>query len=322
MKRKHIAILRGGPSEEYEVSLRTGAGVLASLRETDYVTHDIIITKDGEWLVSGRVRTPEQALTAIDGVFIALHGSYGEDGTVQRLLDRLGIPYTGSGAYASAIAMNKVLTKNHVKDLGFKLAPHIQLEKSAVYDTLISAHGIANQFGPTYVVKPLRGGSSIGTIIATGTTELADALERSFAVYDEVLVEQWIQGKEATIGVIEGYRGQDIYCLPVIEIVPPPAESFFTLEAKYSGTTEEICPARFSHAQKQAIEQVGADVHRALGLRHYSRTDVILSGDDVYFLEVNTLPGLTQESLIPNALKTVGSTYDEFILHILEQALA
>ncbi len=322
MRRKHIAVLRGGPSDEYEVSMKTGAGVLGALRESDYVTHDVVITKAGEWLIGGRVRTPEQALSAIDGVFIALHGAYGEDGTVQRLLDRHSIPYTGSGAYASGIAMNKALTKGHVKDLGLKLAPHMQLTRDSMPNVTKTAENIADLFGPTYVVKPLKGGSSIGTQIAVGTTQLAEALERSFAVYDEVIVEKLIEGKEATIGVVEGFRGEELYCLPVIEIVPPASSNFFSVEAKYNGTTQEICPARFSHDQKQAIARVGANVHKALGLRHYSRTDVILSGDDVYFLEVNTLPGLTTESLIPNALKAVGCSYDEFVLHILENALA
>ncbi len=322
MKKRNVAVIRGGPSEEYEVSLRTGSSVMDALRGTEYVVTDITITRGGEWLVEGRVRTPDQALAATDVVFNALHGAYGEDGQLQRILDRLGIRYTGSGAYASAVAMNKALTKNHLRETDILLPPHMRLTKEGVNDLSRTAHTVSELFGPMYVVKPISGGSSIGTVIARNTSELASALETAFTTYDEVLVERYIQGREATIGVVEGYRGERLYKLPAIEIVPPSEAEFFAADVKYNGSTAEICPGRFTQAEKDEIARIGALVHQELGLRHYSRTDVIVADDGVYFLEVNTLPGLTATSLLPVAIGAVGGTYKEFVLHLLDQALA
>mgnify|MGYP003417974426 FL=1 len=321
MSKRRVSVIRGGPSEEYEVSLRTGSGVLDALRETDYVTQDIVVMRNGDWLVGGRVRSPEQALSTTDVVFNALHGAYGEDGQLQRYLDRLGIRYTGSGAYASAIAMNKVLTKEHLRDANILMAQHMRLTRDGVDDVARTAHMVGELFGPIYVVKPLSGGSSVGTAIAHGTAELAKVLESSFTLYDEVMVERYVTGREATVGVIEGYRGEELYNLPVIEIVPPKDSGFFAADVKYNGATEEICPGRFSQAEKREIERIGRAAHELLGLRHYSRTDVIVAEDGIYFLEVNTLPGLTPTSLIPAAIDAVGGTYKGLVLHLIDRAL-
>jgi D-alanine-D-alanine ligase len=320
MRRTHVAVLRGGPSEEYEVSLQTGAGVLQALRETDFVTHDIIVTKQGEWLVDGRVRTPQDALLAIDVVFNAMHGAYGEDGQLQRILERLGIPYTGSASFPSSVAMNKALTKETLRGHGIKMAPHMRVTNQGVYDRNKTAHSISELFGPTYVIKPLKGGSSIGTQVAHTTGELAAALEQGFAHYDELIVEQYIQGKEATVGVIEGYRDQPLYTLPEVEIASPYQSEIFDTNAKYTSGTEKHCPGRFTREHKDEMASIAAKAHQALGLRHYSRTDMIVADDGVYFLEINTLPGLTPTSLVPKALGAVGGTYLELILHLLNQA--
>lgn len=321
MRKRNVAVIRGGPSDEYDVSLRTGSSVLDALRETDYVVTDVIITKSGEWLVGGRVKTPEQALAATDVVFNALHGTYGEDGQVQRLLDRLGVRYTGSGAYASAIAMNKALTKNHLRDSGILMAPHMRLSRAGVSDISRTVSTVADLFGPMYVIKPIAGGSSIGTMIAKNSGELALALENAFAYYDEVLVEKLVEGKEATVGVIEGYRGEALYVLPTIEIVPAADRAFFDVAAKYDGSTEEISPGRFTREETDMLLQAARVVHDTIGLRHYSRSDFIIADGVPYFLEVNTLPGLTSESLILKGLAAVGCGYREFILHVLDRAV-
>lgn len=322
MNKAHVAVIRGGPSEEYDVSLKTGSGVLSALIGSDYRTSDVVITRGGEWLIDGRVRTPEQALSSVDVVFNALHGTYGEDGQLQRLLDKLGVRYTGSGAYASALAMNKALTKEHLRDAEILLPQHMRLSRDGSSDIHRTSHSIGELFGPKYVVKPLAGGSSYGTLIVTGTAELAQALEATFKLYEDVLVEKYIDGREATIGVVEGYRGENLYRLPAIEIVPPPDVSFFNTEVKYNGSTQELCPGRFTREEKAEIERIGATVHQLLGLRHYSRTDVIVASDGVYFLEVNTLPGLTPTSLIPVAIDAVGGSYKEFVHHLLDRALS
>lgn len=319
--KRRVAILRGGPSDEYEVSLNTGAGVIQALAETSYTIEDIIITKKSEWLKNGMVMDPQRALAATDVVFIALHGAYGEDGTVQRLLDRFSIPYTGSKAYASSLAMNKMLTKEHLRSSGIKMAPHMQVTKASASNMSRIVDTITTLFGPEYVVKPMAGGSSIGTQMADSPTSLLQAIEKVFETYDDVLVEQRIRGREATCGVVENFRNQRVYRLPSIEIVPPPTSDYFAADIKYTGETEEICPGRFSGEVKRKLEDHAHTVHTSLGLSQYSRADFIVADDGIYFLEVNTLPGLTENSLVPKALAAVGCSYKDFIDHLLTDAL-
>lgn len=310
--------MRGGPSSEYEVSLKSGLGVLAALEALGYKTRDIVITKRGDWLVKGFTKMPEQALAGIDAVFIALHGAYGEDGTVQRILDRLKVPYTGSNAFSSAVAMNKVLTKDLLKkqEVPFKMARHVRLARSNAQVLAQALKNIADVFGPEYVVKPVNGGSSIGTVMSTAGRLFTD-VTHAFTENEEIIIEERIRGKEATVGVLEKFRDQTLYALPSIEIVPPRDAEFFTLEAKYSGDSDEICPGRFSSEEKQLLEQGAQIVHQLLDLRQYSRSDFIVANDGIYFLEVNTLPGLTPQSLFPKALEAVGSSYNELINHLI-----
>lgn len=315
-----VAVLRGGPSEEYSVSMQTGAGVLSTLANTKYKSKDIIITRAGEWLVGGYQKAPQDALADVDVVFIALHGAYGEDGTVQRLLERLGIPYTGSGPYASALAMNKAIAKDHLKDLGIKMPHHMRVTRDGVRDAFQTAESIANMFGPQYVVKPVSGGSSIGTALAENPQMLGKVLAETLPNHPDLIVEERINGREATVGILENYRNQTRYKMPVIEIIPPRESQFFAADVKYSGATEEICPGRFTRAEKAMLEEAAEIVHKTLGLRHYSRSDFMVGSDGVYFLEVNTLPGFTSESLYPKAMAAVGGTFQELIEHLITQA--
>ena len=320
MRNLRVAVLRGGPSEEYDVSLMTGRGVLDSLSRRGTSILDVLVNKQGEWNINGFIRKPEEALAGVDVVFIALHGPYGEDGTVQRILDRVGVSYTGSRAYPSAVAMNKILTKDVLRQVGVKMPAHMRVSAAGA-DIRRVAATIESLFGPSYVVKPITGGSSIGTVIAHGVHELVRALQIALATREDVMVEELISGREATVGVVEGLRGQDHYVLPTIEIVPPPAHGFFDYEVKYNGQTEEICPGRFSESEKTQLAEAALEAHKLLGLSQYSRSDFIVNKKgDIYFLETNTLPGLTKESLIPKALSAVGHSYDDFIWHLVTTA--
>ncbi len=320
MSHKRVAVVRGGPSAEYDVSLRTGAGVLATLRNLGYPAKDIIITREGEWLEQGFVRRPEQALEAVDVVFIALHGAYGEDGTIQKLFERHRIPFTGSRSFPSAIAFNKILAKEALKAHGIRMAKHRHLRKEKFYSADMEAKQIIDAFGPQYIVKPVASGSSVGTMFVRDTALLPQAIRDAFTQSDEVMVEEFIRGREATCGVLSDYRGQPVYALPVIEIVPPADAVFFRADVKYNGATEEICPGRFSYHEKAQIEEIARFVHDELGLAQYSRSDFIIRDGKPYFLEVNTLPGLTAESLFPKAMQAVGASLDELVVHLVETA--
>ena len=320
MLAKRVAVLRGGPSEEYGVSMTTGAGVLDALKDTDFYTKDVVISKSGDWMVEGYKRLPADVLQSVDVVFVALHGAYGEDGTVQRLLDRFAVPYTGSQAHPSAMAMNKLLTKAELKGKGIKMAEHMRVTKESG-DLQRVAYSISTMFGPDYFIKPINGGSSIDVLLASGVTELSMKLTEIMKTRDEALVERRIVGREATVGVLENFRSKDMYTLPVVEIVPPVESDFFDYQNKYDGTTKEICPGQFNREEKDLLENAAATVHKTLGLRQYSRSDFIVAKDGVYFLEVNTLPGLTEESLFPKAIDAVGCSYKDFITYLLTDAL-
>lgn len=319
MAKIRVGVLRGGPSNEYEVSLKTGSTVLANLPEEKYETRDIFIDKQGTWHMRGRPVYPEQALEQVDVAFNALHGHYGEDGQVQHLLEQLAIPFTGSGSLGSAVAMNKLLAKERVKKTGIKTAFHVVLVPDR--DAEVLAKEIFRSFPSPWVIKPASSGSSVGVTLARSFEELVDGIAEAFEHSEKVFIEDYVRGREATVGVIEGFRNEDVYALPPIEIIPGTNRAFFDYEAKYAGESQEICPGNFSLEEKRELERLAKLVHTELDLRHYSRSDFIINPAGIYFLEVNTLPGLTESSLVPKAVHAVGSNLSEFLDHLVTRAL-
>ncbi len=314
-----VSVLRGGVGEEHDVSLKTGMNVLRRLEHSEYRPVDVYIDRSGVWYVRGMPLAPQRALSSTDVVFNALHGHYGEDGGVQRELERLGVPYTGSGPLASSIAMNKVLAKEMLSPYGIKTARHITLTVTPDLETRLIE--LFRTFPQPVVVKPINSGSSVGVTLANGFIEFGNAVKKAFQYAKEVMVEEYIRGREATVGVIDKLRGSDIYKLPPVEIILPNKNQIFDYDAKYGGATREECPASFNRADVEALEDAAAVVHERLGLRHYSRSDFIVTKHGPYFLEVNTLPGLTDQSLLPKALTAVGVSMDEFLTHVLSLAL-
>jgi D-alanine-D-alanine ligase len=315
-----VGVLRGGPSSEHDISLLTGANVLERLQANEkYRPVDIFIDKAGEWHVNGRPVPPERAVSTLDVVFNALHGQYGEDGTVQRLLDRLGVPYTGSGAYASALAMNKHLAKEEMKKHGVKTPGYSVLKVSP--DLEKEALEAFRRFSPPVVVKPAAAGSSVGVTLAKTFDQFWEGVKKAFEHSTQVIVEEYIKGKEATAGIVEKLRGEDMYALLPIEIVPPSSATFFDRDVKYNGATIERVPGNFTPEESAELQRLAKLAHEKLGLRHYSRSDFIVSPRGVYFLESNTLPGITAESLVPKPLKAVGISLDEFLDHLITIAM-
>jgi D-alanine-D-alanine ligase len=312
-----VGVLRGGPSSEYEVSLSTGGAVLQHLGE-HYHPVDILISRDGQWHMNGFVRDPHDVVKHIDVVFNALHGEYGEDGKVQQILERLGMPYTGSGPLASALGMNKVLSKKVFKDHGIKTPIHtVVTREKDIHETAMQ---IFRTFPMPAVVKPVSAGSSVGVTIARDFKSLEEGIRKAAEHGDAILIEEYIKGKEATCGVLEDFRDEDVYSLLPIEIVPK--KDFFDYSAKYAGESDKICPGNFTPEESAEIQRVAKLVHKALGLRHYSRTDFIVSPRrGIYVLEVNTQPGFTPESLFPKAVNAVGSNFPDLLHHLISLAL-
>jgi D-alanine-D-alanine ligase len=319
MSKKKVGVLRGGPSSEYEVSLKTGKSVIDNLADR-YQVLDIFIDKNGVWHYLGAPIEPEKLFKKVDVIFNALHGTYGEDGTVQKLLDTFAVPYTGSTALSSAVGMNKVLSKKAYKNNKLKTPLHITISKKDNSPQIIT--NLFKSFPMPVVVKPVSGGSSVGTAIAKTLSELETAVTDALKYSDTALIEEFIVGKEATCGVVDNFRNEKIYALLPIEIRKPSDSAFFDYKAKYGGGSEEICPGNFTTAEKKVIQDMAKEAHQALGLRHYSRSDFIINPRrGIYILETNTLPGLTSESLLPKSLAAVGCTLPDFLDHLIKLAL-
>lgn len=313
-----VGVLRGGPSREHEVSLQSGAAILAGLPGERFETRDIYIDRSGQWHDRGRPVAPERILRQVDVVLNGLHGEYGEDGEVQKILERFGVPFAGADSFGSYLAMHKLMSKARAEEAGL-LTPrfhYIERKEESEEGTTKAVR----DFHQPVVVKPVGWGSSIGVSIISGYAPALKAVQKLFADgATSVLVEEYIRGREVTVGVVENLRGEALYALPPIEIVPPTGD-FYSLDAKYSGATLHLCPAKFSRVINEELLHFARAIHRALGLRHYSRSDFIVTSKGVYYLETNTLPGLTKESNLPIALASVGIPLSDFFGHLVNLA--
>ncbi len=317
---KNVTVLRGGPSSEYDVSMRSGQAVTKALEQLKYPFKDIVVTKQGEWLHNGFVRNPDSILDSTDVVFLALHGEYGEDGSVQRILQRKNIPFTGSRAMSSSVAFNKELAKTTLRSQGINMPRHRKICQHEIYSIDKEIDRINSDLGLELFLKPITGGSSNGAKYVRDQHSLKEALEELLSLHRSVMVEEFIRGKEATVGVIDNFRGESLYVLPIIEIIPPIGDDYFTTENKYNGKTQEIVPGRFSYDERAQLAELAIQAHQAINCDHYSRSDFIVRNGKVYFLELNTLPGLTEESLFPKAAAAVGMNFNGLVQHLVETA--
>jgi D-alanine-D-alanine ligase len=256
----------------------------------------------------------------LDVIFVAIHGQWGEDGTIQGMLELLGIPYVGSGVLASALAMDKVMAKTVLAASGIEVPRGFVVtagELPANADAILAQ---AKDIGYPLVSKPVRQGSSVGVVMVDGPDELIPAIEQGLALDERVMVEERLRGTELTVGVIA--NGAGLRALPVIEIATK--AEFFDYRAKYDpALTDEICPARITDELATRVQEVAMAAHRALGCRDLSRTDMIATDDGrVVALEVNTIPGMTANSLLPKAARVAGIDFGELCSMLLEAALA
>lgn len=299
---KKIGVLMGGLSSEREVSLATGNAILKALQEKGYKAVAIDVNRD----VAEVIRK-----SGIEIAFNGLHGKYGEDGAIQGLLEVSGIPYTGSGILASSVGMNKILSKLVFKAHGLLVGPYLAVhaEKREQLSEALSIMSFP------LVVKPSSEGSSVGVSLVYRHDELAPAADLAFKYDREILIEKYITGKEVQVGVL-GDRA-----LGAIEIVPK--NVFYDYEAKYKeGMSEHFFPARVPAEVYQRVLQNGLDAHRALGCRGYSRVDFIVDAAGApYILEVNTLPGMTATSLLPDIARGTGISFPDLVEEILRLAL-
>lgn len=307
MKKLTLALLSGGISSERDVSIASGNQVNEALDREKYD----IIRYDPK---TDLPRLIEDA-AKIDAALIILHGPFGEDGTVQGLLDLLDIPYQGSGVIGSALGMNKLASKKLYEKSGLRVPSYTVVKREDVLDP----DEIAKRFGLPLVVKPVGSGSSVGITIVKSTDSVKDAVDKAFLEDNEVLLEAYIKGVELTGGVI---GNDELEALPIIEIVPDETHDFFDYQAKYTaGATQEICPARIDEAMTERAQTFAKKAHRALFCKGYSRTDMILADRKIYVLETNTIPGMTPTSLLPQAAAEAGFSFSELLDRLIELSL-
>ena len=307
MEKLTVALLAGGISSEREVSLHSGQQVYNALDKDKY--H--ILQYDPQ---SDLARLVQDA-PKIDIAMIILHGPFGEDGTVQGLLDLLDIPYQGSGVLGSALAMNKVVTKQLYEKAGLPVIPY----KVYARDESVDVEICASELGLPLVVKPVSAGSSVGMSIVKSATHLQSALDKAGEFDQAIIVESYIEGTELTAGVM---GNKELSALPIIEIIPDESYEFFDYEAKYTaGATREICPARISEELTLSAQNCAKIAHRALCCRGYSRSDMILKDDKMYVLETNTIPGMTATSLFPQAAQEAGMSFSQVLDKLIELGL-
>ncbi|WP_035236498.1 D-alanine--D-alanine ligase family protein [Desulfobacter vibrioformis] len=307
MKKIRLALLSGGVSTEREVSLNSGNQVFEALDKKKYDIKRYDPKFDLAKLVTD---APD-----IDAALIILHGPFGEDGTVQGLLDLLNIPYQGAGVLGSAAAMNKLMAKRLYRQAGIPTPDYICVSIHAP----VPDPDRLKSLGLPIVVKPACAGSSVGMSIVSDEKDLPQAIEKGFQNDDTLILEQYIKGMELTCAVL---GNQDLEALPVIEIVPGDGHDFFDYQAKYvAGETSEICPARIDEQTTRRAQQLAVQAHRTLFLKGYSRTDMLLMDGELHVLETNTIPGMTATSLFPQSAAKAGYEFGGLMDKLIELAI-
>lgn len=300
---KKIGVLLGGWSSEREISLRSGKNIYQSLKRQGFNAVKIDINQN----FADQIKKAR-----IDVAFIALHGKPGEDGTIQGFLELVNIPYTGSGVLASAIGIDKIMTKRLFEYAKIPTPKYLFLPKDCVIDDIVKKKAIKFPV----IIKPRCEGSSVGCVVVDKIDELiknAHYLQKKFG---DIFIEEFIEGVIATVGVL-GERA-----LPILELVPK-RQRFYDFKAKYTkGETEFIIPARFVKPLYKKIQKLTWVAHTIIGARGFSRVDLIVKNNTPYFLEINTLPGMTELSDLPAQARHIGISYDELVLEILKSAIS
>ena len=334
-KYNSIAVIYGSDSSEWEVSCRSGEFVASAISDRDYDVYEIF-ARFGVWKLVAfrkknamRVTFPEEARPDIDKsdfsvavlgerikfdfAYIVQHGAPGETGQIQGYLEMLHVPFSSCSSYASMIAFDKFACKAYVRNV-VKCAPDALVRRGEDINAFCSSVAAKLRF-PVFV-KPTQGGSSFGVTRVTDPTELAEAIQYAFSENSMVIVEQGIEGRELTCAAY--WDGKEVKALPPIEIVSD--NEYFDYDAKYNGHSAEICPAPISEAQTAELQRTTCELYSFIGCRGVVRMDYILAADGLYFLEVNTIPGMTSASLVPKMVREAGLSVTDFLSVIIENS--
>ncbi|WP_431127996.1 D-alanine--D-alanine ligase [Flagellimonas flava] len=322
--KKNIAIIMGGYSSEYEISIKSGKVVQKFLDSSKYNAFPIKITQESWVYVDGNntefpvdksdfTISPHGDKIHFDCVFNAIHGTPGEDGLLQAYFELLNIPHTSCNHYQAALTFNKRDLLSALKPYGVPCATSYFLNEGDTVDTA----QIVKKVGLPCFVKANRAGSSYGISKVYKQEEIKSAIDKAFKEDSEIIIESFLEGTEVSVGVIT-YKGK-VSVLPITEIVSE--NDFFDYEAKYLGKSQEITPARISEIQQKKVTYLAEFIYKTLGLKGYTRSEFIFIGDEPYLLEVNTTPGLTEESILPQQANTAGISLEQLFSSAIEEAL-
>ncbi|MBR59501.1 MAG: D-alanine--D-alanine ligase [Myxococcales bacterium] len=321
-----VAVLMGGLDDEHDISLMSGNAVVEGLEKGGLKVTGIVIGRDGLWnYPEDQVRTLGRALDNLrrdyDAVFVALHGPTGEGGIIQAGLELVGIPYTGSDAAVSSVAMDKSLTRLVYQEAGLPVAKGVVIHADDPRPVRDVAAGLGEDLCFPVFSKPLRNGSSYGIRLEGTVDDAQKTLAAARRSGQSLLFEEQVEGEEFTVAILEDEEGPKP--LPPILIKPKGDEEFFTLEIKYDAErVDEICPAPVSREKLARLTELGLRAHRTLGCRDFSRTDMIWGPDGPVLLETNTIPGLTPASLFPKGARAAGLSFSELVCLLAQRALA
>jgi D-alanine-D-alanine ligase len=323
--KKNIALITGGSSGELEISLGSAAVIAQHLDKKQYNVYTIVI-QGNDWVYkheqSQEVLIDKNNFSLrmngkkvfFDCVFIAIHGTPGEDGKLQGYFDMLGLPYTACDVYTSSLTFNKFFTNHVVENLGQKTGRLSMIRLGENFDSPT----IAREIGIPCFVKPNKGGSSVGITKVMHENELTPAIENAFRHDDEVLVQQYLNGTEITCGLL--HREGELLVLPLCEVVSK--KVFFDYEAKYTpGMADEIVPARINESLTKKCKEISSNLYKELNCKGIVRFDYMLLGEEYYFIEVNTIPGLSENSIVPKMARTMGISMGELFSMLIEEAI-
>ena len=334
MKRK-IAIIAGGDSSEYEVSLRSAAGIESFLADQEQYVTTIVLLRGQDW----KAKVGENEWVAIDKndfsytrggekhtfdfAYITIHGTPGENGLLQGYLDMLGLPYSCCGVLAAAITFNKYTCNHYLKGFGVRVAESVLLRREAIGERLeVLAKEIVERVGLPCFIKTNVGGSSFGVTKVKSVAEVEPAIEKAFAEGDEVICEAFMQGVEVTCGAYK--TKEKAVAFPITEVVTN--NEFFDYDAKYNGQVEEITPARIPNELREEVQELTLKIYDILGCKGIIRVDYIITKNEkqqmqINLLEVNTTPGMTETSFIPQQVKAAGLKIGEVLSQIIENEI-
>jgi D-alanine-D-alanine ligase len=320
MERYTVLVLRGGPSWDTEESLKSGRALIDVLHHLGHRPIDIVVDQEGRWVREGRALSPREASRGADLIWNASIGGYGEDGRAQRDMRSTGLPFTGPSDLGAALATQKHHAKEVLRRAGVKTPIARVVERQ---DPAALAVELFRVSAMPAIVKPADRGGSLGVSVARNIPELALALHAAFAVSPKAIVEEWIDGKEVTIGVIEGFRGEDRYALPTVEVCLKGDCRHYTCEMKKTGQGAKlVCPGSFDAKARDEIYAAARGAHDALGLRDISRIDIIHHPRrGAYVIEANAVPSVAPGSAVWRGLVAVGADLKQLVGHVLDRTV-